>query len=374
MNVPPSSSLGANNCGRVTKKGQSPHDLGLKGNGVAGDDEDIAFEGDFTTGIVDGVSSIKFSERIHNLIKLSMARTMVVKLCGRYSHVNEGCSFTPRNESQRNNPSENQPEQPRTVSPVEKEKYVDWMVVQRTSRKQTWKGDNSVTENQGSNRGRLKFDILANLEEDSAVVKEVNGASFDDFGGFSLGSARQTREPKMPQADHDELLQGSKASSSRPPDGGGNKPPFDAGFRDLSVTYCFSDVLCGVFVGRGEVLLSSIFSLVLSIFVLRLEQGWMNAFSWIDRENSTFGCYLVEICGARLANVAGPLDLVELFAHVMWNSSKWTRIALTFSRRKKRGKKKVDYFVGVVEIELEVVLKKSDRRGNSRDTSLGLTS
>ncbi|MBA0651284.1 hypothetical protein Goklo_018627, partial [Gossypium klotzschianum] len=177
----------------------------LKGNGVAGDDEDIAFEGDFTTGIVDGVSSIKFSERIHNLIKLSMARTMVVKLlgkknglndfCGRYSHVNEGCSLTPRNESQRNNPSENQPEQPRTVSPVEKEKYVDWMVVQRTSRKQTWKGDNSVTENQGSNRGRLKFDILANLEEDSAVVKEVNGASFDNFGGFSLGSARQTRKP-----------------------------------------------------------------------------------------------------------------------------------------------------------------------------------
>ncbi|MBA0588277.1 hypothetical protein Gorai_001389 [Gossypium raimondii] len=232
MNVPPSSSLGANNCGRVTKKGQSPHDLGdlMDFNPIRG------------LWIVDGVSSIKFSERIHNLIKLSMARTMVVKLlgkkiglndfCGRYSHVNEGCSFTPRNESQRNNPSENQPEQPRTVSPVEKEKYVDWMVVQRTSRKQTWKGDNSVTENQGSNRGRLKFDILANLEEDSAVVKENIDLNVDTAG-----------EPKMPQADHDELLQGSKASSSRPPDGGGNKPPMDAGFRDLSVTYCFSDVL-----------------------------------------------------------------------------------------------------------------------------------
>lgn len=96
-----------------------------------------------------------------------------------------------RNESQCNNPSENQPEQPRTVSPVEKEKYVDWMVVQRTSRKQTWKGDNSVKENQGSNRGRSKFDILAN----SAALKEVNGASFDDLGGFSLGSARQTPKP-----------------------------------------------------------------------------------------------------------------------------------------------------------------------------------
>ncbi|TYH03356.1 hypothetical protein ES288_A09G212900v1 [Gossypium darwinii] len=33
---------------------------------------------------------------------------------------------------------------------------------------------------------------------------------------------------------------------------------------------------------------------------------------------STFGCYLVERCGARLANVAGLLDLVELLAHVMW--------------------------------------------------------
>ncbi|MBA0740340.1 hypothetical protein Gogos_013547, partial [Gossypium gossypioides] len=316
----------------------------LKGNGVAGDDEDIAFEGDFTTGIVDGVSSIKFSERIHNLIKLSMARTVVVKLlalrmifrppCQKipewtsnfnmlylyllnvvawvrlpglsgalykknksYSHVNEGCSFTPRNESQRNNPSENQPEQPRTVSPVEKEKYVDWMVVQRTSRKQTWKGDNSVTENQGSNRGRLKFDILANLEEDSAVVKEVNGASFDDSGGFSLGSARQTREPTMPQADHDELLQGSKASSSRPPDGGGNKPSFDAGFRDLSVTLSCSAL--GAHVNRD--LKCDIFSV---------------AYLW-GGASSTFGCYLVEICGARLANVAGPLDLVELFAHVM---------------------------------------------------------
>ncbi|PPS03457.1 hypothetical protein GOBAR_AA17209 [Gossypium barbadense] len=166
MNIPLSSSLGANNCGRVTKKGQLPHDLGM----------------------VDGVSSIKFSERIHNLIEHG-------KDSGPEAVREKDCSFTPRNESQRNNPLENQPEQPRTVSPVEKEKYVDWMVVQRTSRKQTWKGDNSVTENWGSNRGRLKFDILANLEEDSAVVKEVNGASFDNFGGFSLGSARQTRKP-----------------------------------------------------------------------------------------------------------------------------------------------------------------------------------
>ncbi|KAK5770247.1 hypothetical protein PVK06_046397 [Gossypium arboreum] len=57
---------------------------GSKGNGVAFDEDDIALmEGDFAIRIVNGVPSIKFSDRVHKSIEMSLIRTVVVKLLGK---------------------------------------------------------------------------------------------------------------------------------------------------------------------------------------------------------------------------------------------------------------------------------------------------
>ncbi|MBA0652602.1 hypothetical protein Goklo_019851 [Gossypium klotzschianum] len=56
---------------------------------MSGYNKDIVImDGDFATRTIDEVCSIKFSERVHKLIEISIERTMVVKLLGTMTELN----------------------------------------------------------------------------------------------------------------------------------------------------------------------------------------------------------------------------------------------------------------------------------------------